>query len=236
MEKLLKKDHHRFITQFNAIQPIESTTLHIHPEMQQVLDRHQQPKLGKPSSACRPDLAIALESQIICQTVQVLFWCGRSQVFGHIVDREGVRVDLKKIQVMQDWPQPKTLKILRGFLGLTRYYRKFVCNYGHISRPLTNLIKKNSVLWTDAAQRAFVALKQTMCSTPILALPEFTKYFVTKCDASGIGIGDVLMQEGRPLAFTSQKPSGKHLGQSTYEKEMMSILHAVDTWKPYLLG
>ena len=143
--------------------------------------------------------------------------------------REGVRIDPKKIQAMQDWPQPKTLKSLRGFFGLTSYYHKFFCNYGHIARPLTNLLKKKSFLWTDVAQQAFVVLKQEMCSTPVLALPNFTKYFVIECDASGTGIGVVLMQEGRPLAFTSQQLSGKHMGQSTYEKEMMAFLHAVDT-------
>ena len=147
------------------------------------------------------------------------------EYLGHIVGHEGVKVDPKKIQAMQDWPQPKTLKSLRGFLGLIGYYRKFVRNYGRIARPLTNLLKKNSFLWTDAAQQAFMALKQAMCSTPILALPDFTKSFLIECDASGMGIGAVLMQEGRPLAFTNEQLSGKHLGQSTYEKEMMAILH-----------
>jgi len=97
-------------------------------------------------------------------------------------------------------------------------------------------LKKNSFLWNDEAQQGFTTLKNAMCSTPVLALPDFTKYFVIECDALGMGIGAVLMQEGRPLAFTSQQLSGKNLGQSTYEKETMAILHAIDTWRPYLLG
>ena len=118
---------------------------------------------------------------------------------------------------------------MSGFLGLTSYYHKFFCNYGHISRPLTNLLKKNPFLWTNAAQQTFMALEYAMCSTLVLALPDFTKYFVIECDALGTSTGLVLMHEGQPLAFTSQQLSGKHLGQSIYEKAMIPILHAVDT-------
>jgi hypothetical protein len=105
-------------------------------------------------------------------------------------------VDLKKIEAMQDWPHPKTLKSLRGFLGLTRYYRKFVKNYGNISTPLTTLLKKNSFTWILAVAQDFQTLKMTMCTTPVLALLDFTKTFVLECDALGKGIDTVLMQEG----------------------------------------
>jgi len=137
---------------------------------------------------------------------------------------------------MQEWPQLKTLKSLRGFLGLTGYYRKFVRNYGRIAKPLTQLLNKTSFFWNEEAQQAFIALKKAMCSTAVLALLDFTKSFVIECDALGTGIGAVLMQEGRPLSFTNQQLSGRNLGQSTYEREMMAILHAVETWRSYLLG
>ena len=108
---------------------------------------------------------------------------------------------------MQYWPHPKTLKIFRGFLVLTSYYRKFVKNYGKIVAPLTALLKNNSFTWTPATAQAFQTLKMAMCTTPVLALPNFTKTFVLKCNASRKGIDVVLMQEGRPLAFTSRQLS-----------------------------
>jgi hypothetical protein len=125
---------------------------------------------------------------------------------------------------------------LHGFLGLTGYYRKFVKNYGKIVAPLTALLKKNSFTWTLAIAQDFQTLKMAMCTTPVLALPDFTKPFVLECDALGKGIGAVLRQEGQPLAFTNKQLSERNLGKSIYEKEMLAILHAMDLWCPYLFG
>jgi hypothetical protein len=158
------------------------------------------------------------------------------EYLGHIVGKDGVRVDPKKIEAMQDLPRSKTLKSLCGILGLMGYYRKFVQNYGKIAAPLTTLFKKNAFSWTPATSHSFQALQATMCTTPVLAVPDFNKAFALECDASGKGIGAVLMQDGRPLAFTNKQLSECHLGQSTYEKEMLAILHAVDLWCLYLLG
>jgi hypothetical protein len=122
------------------------------------------------------------------------FGASEVEYLGHLVGKDGVKVDPKKIETMQDCPHPKNLKSLHGFLGLTGYYRKFVKNYGKIAAPLTALLKNNSFTWTLAAAQYFQTLKMAMCTTLVLALPDFTKTFVLECDALGKRIGDFLMQ------------------------------------------
>ena len=112
-------------------------------------------------------------------------------------------------------------------MGLTGYYRKFFKDYGKIAAPLTTLLKKDAFAWTPAAECAFKKLKQAMCTTPILAMPDFSKPFTIESHACNNGIGAVLLQYEHPIAFTSKSLSGKNLVASTYEKEMMAILYAV---------
>ncbi|KAH9660390.1 hypothetical protein KPL70_024180 [Citrus sinensis] len=140
------------------------------------------------------------------------------ECLGHIVYATRVAVNPEKVQCMLEWPKPTTIKTLRGFLGLTGYYRKFVVRYGKIAAPLTDMLKQDSFTWSPTAEAAFDELRQAMASTPVLALPNFTKPFSIECDASGRGIGPVLMQEGRPLAYISKALSRKNLAMSTYDK------------------
>ena len=130
---------------------------------------------------------------------------------GHLISAHGVRADPSKLQAMLDWPIPKSLKALRGFLGLTRYYRKFIKGYGMIVTPLTNLLKKNEFHWGEEAHTAFSQLKQAVTNPPVFSLPDFTKPFVIECDAFGSGMGAVLMQDGRPLAYFSKALKGRML-------------------------
>jgi transposase InsO family protein len=181
-------------------------------------------------------LQLLKEQQLYAKPSKCFFGVKEVEYLGHIVSHEGVKVDPNKIKAMMDWPIPKTLKNLRGFLGLTGYYRKFVRNYGRIAAPLTELTKKDAFSWTPEETKSFEQLKEVMCKAPVLTTPNFTKTFIVECDASGNGIGAVLMQEGRPLAFESRPLKGRDLHKPIYEKEMMEILHALKKWRPYLIG
>lgn len=108
------------------------------------------------------------------------------------------------------------LRALRDFLGLTGYYHKFIRGYALLAAPLTNLLKKDGFKWDDSSTLAFTKLKMAMTIPPVLALPDFTQPFIIECDASGTGLGVVLMPNGHPLAFFSQMLHGKNLLLSAY--------------------
>jgi hypothetical protein len=159
----------------------------------------------------------------------------RLAYLGHVISPNGVSTDEDKILVVKNWPTPTNVKELRGFLGLTGYYRKFVRYYGVLSKPLTNLLRKGqSYIWTATTEQAFQSLKQALMTTPVLAMPDFTEPFVVETDASDKGIGAILMQKQHPIAFLSRALGPRHQGLSTYEKESLAIILAIDHWHPYL--
>ena len=114
-----------------------------------------------------------------------------------------------------------------GFFGLCSYYRQFAKFFSQLVAPLTDLTRKWTFCWTEDFEAAFDKLKQVMSTCPVLALPDFSKPFILECDASGSGIGAVLMQDHHPIAFKSGKLRGNELLYSTYDKEMLAIMHAL---------
>lgn len=158
------------------------------------------------------------------------------EYLGHIIDQEGLHTDPSKLSAVASWPKPDSVKSLRGFLGLTGYYRRFIKSYGIISRPVTNMLKKNAFLWTKESEEAFKTLKKALCSTPILVLLDFNKPFIVEADACYKGMEAVMMQEGKHIAYFSKGFGEKHLGLFIYEKEYFSIINAIDKWRPYLFG
>ncbi|XP_019163173.1 PREDICTED: uncharacterized protein LOC109159525 [Ipomoea nil] len=129
---------------------------------------------------------------------------------GHIISERGLHTDPSKLAVVSSCPKPTNVKELRGFLGLKGYYRRFIRSYGVISIPLTNMLKKDAFQWSLESESAFETLKQV--------LPDFDKEFVVEADACHKGMGAVLMQEGKPMAYFSKGFGTKHLGLSIYEK------------------
>ena len=143
------------------------------------------------------------------------------EYLGHVVSSKGVSMDHNKVTAILNWPIPTTVKQLRGFLGLIGYYHQFIKGYASIATPLTNLLKKDKFHWDSHAKIAFDTLKTAITTTPVLALPNFSKSFILETDASGTGIGAVLSQSQHPIAFFSKKLSPQMQKQSAYTRESM---------------
>jgi hypothetical protein len=151
---------------------------------------------------------------------------------GHVIFAAGVAIDPAKIEVVAQWVTPKNVKELRSFLGLAGYYRRFVRHFGLLAKPLTTLLKKgNLFIWTPSHEASFVALKEALISAPVLALPNFSLPFSLETDASQLGVGAVLMQAGHPIAYLSKALGPRSQRLSTYEKEFLALLIAVDHWR-----
>ena len=144
-------------------------------------------------------LEVLRKHQFFIKAKKCAFGLHELEYLGHIVTAKGVKVDMGKIEAMVAWPCPTNISELRGFLGLTGYYRKLVKNYGIIARPLTNLLKKGQFGWNDEAEAAFLALTRAMTTTPTLAIPNFDDSFTIEADASGKGIGAVFLRKGNQL-------------------------------------
>ncbi|XP_047258242.1 uncharacterized mitochondrial protein AtMg00860-like [Capsicum annuum] len=154
---------------------------------------------------------------------------------GFVVSLRGVEVDESKIDATKNWPTPQTIREVRNFHRLASFYRKFVKRFSTIAAPLTTVIQKDQPFkWDEEQAKAFETLKAILVSTPLLQLPNFDKTFEVECDASKVGIGAVLMQDLKLIAYFSKKLKGSNLNYSTYDLELYALIQALATWQHYL--
>ena len=149
------------------------------------------------------------------------------EYLGHLVSTHEVEPIQDKILAIQQWPTPRTLRALWGFLGLTGFYRRFIKGYASLAAPLTHLLTTPQLVWSTKAQIAFYKLKDTVSSVPTLQLLNFSKPFMVETDASGTWIGDVLSQSGHPIAFFSKQFFSRLRLASVYVHELVAITIAV---------
>ncbi|KAJ0854279.1 putative nucleotidyltransferase, Ribonuclease H [Helianthus annuus] len=165
------------------------------------------------------------------------FWLREVQFLGHVVSERGIQVDPAKVEAVMNWQEPKTPTEIRSFLGLAGYYRRFIENFSRIDAPLTSLTKKKvKFVWGPKQQESFNILKQKLSNALVLTLPEGTEEFVVYCDASHTGMGCVLMQKGKVIAYASRQLKVHEKNYTTHDLELGAIVFALKLWRHYLYG
>jgi hypothetical protein len=153
------------------------------------------------------------------------FWINEVPFLGHVISSEGIVVDPGKVQDVLDWMLPKSVHQVRSFLGLAGYYRRFILNFSKISKPITELLKKdNKYVWSKDCNEAFQTLKKLLTTSPVLAQPDISMSFDVYCDASGTRLGCVLMQEGRVISYSSQQLRRHEEHYPTHDLELAVVV------------
>ncbi|GJQ91799.1 putative reverse transcriptase domain-containing protein [Tanacetum coccineum] len=185
----------------------------------------------------RQILKLLKKEELYAKFSKCKFWISRVQFLGHVIDYRGIHVDPAKIESIKDWASPKTPTEIRQFLGLASYYRRFIEGFSKIAKSMTKLTQKGVKFdWGDKQEAAFQRIKQKLCSAPILALPEGSEDFVVYCDASIQGLGAVLMQREKVIAYASRQLKIHEKNYTTHDLELGAVVFALKIWRHYLYG
>ncbi|CAH9107428.1 unnamed protein product, partial [Cuscuta europaea] len=177
------------------------------------------------------------ENQLYAKLSKCDFWQDRVAFLGHIITQEGVSVDPSKIKAVIEWRAPTSVTDVRSFLGLAGYYRRFVKDFSKIARPLTNLTKKTTKFyWDEDCEAAFQELKKRLTTAPVLTLPSGTEGFDIYSDASKKGLGCVLMQNRKVVAYASRQLKVHEVNYPTHDLELAAVVFALKIWRHYLYG
>jgi hypothetical protein len=165
------------------------------------------------------------------------FWLKEIKFLGHTISQAGIAIDLDKVQEVMNWKALTTVRQIRSFLGLASYSRRFILDFSQIAKPMTELLKKGAKF--DCGQKcedAFHTLRQHLTTTPVLAQPDNDKPFDVYCDASGTGLGCVLMQDNWVIAYASRALRPHKQNYPTHDMELAAVVHALMMWRHYLMG
>jgi hypothetical protein len=156
---------------------------------------------------------------------------------GHVVSNGGIAVDPSKVKDVLNWKPPTNVGEIRSFLGLAGYYRRFIEGFSKLAKPMTALLEKNAkFVWSEKCQANFEELKKRLTTAPVLILLDLSKSFSIYCDASRLGLGCVLMQEGRVVAYASMQLIKHELNYPTHDLELAAVVHVLKIWRHYLIG
>ncbi|KAJ9702790.1 hypothetical protein PVL29_004498 [Vitis rotundifolia] len=169
-------------------------------------------------------LAVLRKEKLYANLKKCSFCMDKVVFLGYVVSAKGIEVD-----------EENSIIDVRSFHGLASFYCCFVKDFSTLAIPLTEIVKKFvGFKWGSEQDRVFIEIKERLCGALLLALPNFSKTFEIKCDASRIGIGAVLMQEKQPIAYFSEKLNGATLNYPTYDKELYALVRTLETWQHYL--
>ena len=156
---------------------------------------------------------------------------------GYVVSASGVSVDPEKVEVVMSWERPRLFFEIRSFLGLARNYRRLIEDFSRLAAPMTRLTRKEVKFdWDDRCEEAFQELKRRLTSTPILIVPNKGQGYTVYCDASRAGLGCVLMQSGRVVAYGSRQLKNHEQNYPTHDIELAAVVFALKIWRHYLYG
>jgi hypothetical protein len=165
------------------------------------------------------------------------FWSKSVKFLWHTISQDGISVDPSKVQEVMDWKPPKSVYQIRSFLGLAGYYRRFIPDFSRIAKPMTELLKKQvKFVWSEACEKGFHTLRPHLTSAPVLVQPDNSKPFEVFCDASGTGLGCVLMQEGQVIVYASRALRHHEINYPTHDLELAAVVHDLKIWRHYLMG
>jgi hypothetical protein len=175
------------------------------------------------------------EHQLYAKFSKCEFWLVKVEFLGHVITKEGIAINPNKVQSVLEWPAPKNVKEVRGFLGMAGYYRRFIEGFSKIAGPMTKLLKKNiPFIWDEKCEKSFQELKDKLTLAPVLAVPEPGKDSTVYCDASKHGLGCVLMQERKVIAYGSRQLRPHELNYPTDDLELAAVVHALKSRRHFL--